>query len=230
MSEFDTAKKSPGVHSLQRKNLLQARQFDDEVQQEIFPTGEKKNLFEGGLVGYDGEEMERVAHQKTAIQHVDSAMEDLASWRDARNAEKNSNELNFNALESDSDDVSAKIKAFVEEELASSAPNKESAHKANYQDPNKQDRLHALIKENEEITKSNPVIDLSSLSLQNLQVSQMQLSRLGTNYLSETELKAAREKLMAQLEADDAALDQLKAKLNTSWDADLDDLLGEPRK
>ena len=233
MSEFDEKKKAA---SLQRKNLLQARLFDDEVQQEIFPVENKKSLAEDVTVQYDDEDNERFRDQKGTMDKLNTVMGDLSSWRDARIRNKGSpsstnNEFNFNALESDNDDVSAKLSAFIEEELFSGAGGSRRVHRIDKKCEATKERLQALIRDSEVRTKATEIVDLSSLSLQNRQMTQLKTSHLGANFQGEKELEATKDHLLSQLEADDAAFEKLQAQLNaSSWDDDLDRLLDEPHK
>ena len=107
--------------SLQRKNLLQARLFDDEVQQEIFPVENKKNVANEVSMQYNSDNNDIYRDQRSALDELNAAIGDLSSWQDARmntDTSSSTNEFNFNALESDEDDVSAKLSAFIEEELS----------------------------------------------------------------------------------------------------------------
>ena len=116
MAEF--AKKTP-KSSLQRKNLLQARLFDDEVQQEIFPAEDKKNPAKDVSIEHTGGNVEAIHNQRGVMEKLDTAIGDLHLLEKCpRNTDmtRSTNELNFND-ESDNDDVRAKLSAFIEKEL-----------------------------------------------------------------------------------------------------------------
>ena len=224
--------------SLQRKNLLQARLFDDEVQQEIFPVENKKNVANEVSMQYNSDNNDIYRDQRSALDELNAAIGDLSSWQDARmntDTSSSTNEFNFNALESDEDDVSAKLSAFIEEELSHGTDGSIDSNRAlggiDQKGESSKERLKTLIKEGGNRTKAVEVVDLSSLLLQDHQMTQLKSSHLGANFQGEKELEATKGDLLAQLEADDAAFEEIQAQLNaSSWDEDLERLLDEPRK
>ena len=78
------------------------------------------------------------------------------------------------------------------------------------------ERLQALIKEGEARTKVTDIVDLSSLSLQNQQMTHLKSTNLGSNFQGEKKLEATKDELLSQLEAQDAAFEKLQAQLNAS--------------
>jgi hypothetical protein len=224
--------------SLQRKNLLQARLFDDEVQQEIFPVENKKNVANEVSMQYNSDNNDIYRDQRSALDELNAAIGDLSSWQDARmntDTSSSTNEFNFNALESDEDDVSAKLSAFIEEELSHGTDGSNDSNRAlggiDQKGESSKERLKTLIKEGGNRTKAVEIVDLSSLLLQDHQMAQLKSSHLGANFQGEKELEATKGDLLAQLEADDAAFEEIQAQLNaSSWDEDLERLLDEPRK
>lgn len=224
--------------SLQRKNLLQARLFDDEVQQEIFPVENKKNVANEVSMQYNSDNNDIYRDQRSALDELNAAIGDLSSWQDARmntDTSSSTNEFNFNALESDEDDVSAKLSAFIEEELSHGTDGSNDSNRAlggiDQKGESSKERLKTLIKEGGNRTKAVEIVDLSSLLLQDHQMTQLKSSHLGANFQGEKELEATKGDLLAQLEADDAAFEEIQAQLNaSSWDEDLERLLDEPRK
>ena len=232
MAEF--ARKTP-KSSLQRKNLLQARLFDDEVQQEIFPAEDKKNPVKDVSIEHTGGNVEAIHNQRGVMEKLDTAIGDLTYWKNARrntDMTRSTSELNFD--ESENDDVRAKLSAFIEKELSLGTDESNDTNRTwggmEQKSEGAKERLQALIKEGEARTKVTDIVDLSSLSLQNQQMTHLKSTNLGSNFQGEKKLEATKDELLSQLEAQDAAFEKLQAQLNASWSEELDDILNEPRK
>ncbi len=225
---------------IQRKNLMHAKILDTEVQQEIFPSDEGDGAIPLYVTG-DKETTERVRYHNSAVQDMDSALGDLSNWR-INNSQKMSSNFASNLLDNDgdSDKSSARLVAFINQELSSGqskVADQDAEQNALSTDLGYM-RLKALMERSNDEKKSDDSRDSSSstftsnLLLSNAEVAQMQSTNLGKQYTGKDQLEATRDALLAELEADDdAAAAMLKLQKQLENDQDLEDIiLGYERK
>ena len=226
---------------IQRKNLMHAKILDTEVQQEIFPPDEGDGAIPLHVTG-DEEMMERARYHNSAVQDMDSALGDLSNWR-INNSQKMSSNFASNLLDNDGDDdkSSARLVAFINEELSSGqskVANQDAVQIALSTDIGYM-RLKALMEKSNDEKKSDDSGDSNSSTFtnnllhSNAEVAQLQSTNLGKQYTGKDQLEATRDALLAELEADDAAGAGAMLALQKQLDNDqqLEDIiLGYERK
>lgn len=209
-----------GGSGIQRKNLMNAKLLDNEVQQEIYPEHSHDegirniSLSDNSAVG--GEMSARVRAQDDAVQDLDSALGDLSLWRDAMK-EQGDSLGSSGFIEGNQDAKYAKLVAFVDEALSSKAKVRSSGSEEEELHDRSHARLQALSKRKDlnEAEEGN----LSTIVASNAELAHMRSSFLGKNYMGLNNLEATKNQLIAELEMDELHIAELEKRINSEcWD------------
>lgn len=205
---------------IQRKNLMKAKLFDSEVQQDIFPelahgdASRNITLSDSSVIG---EEMSaRIRAQAAAVEDIDSALGGLSQWRNALK-EGSSSSIDSSTMIGSENEKYAKLVAFVDEELKVSlnidSDGKEGLHDQSHA------RLRALSKRRDAGGDEKAEGNFAHVISSNAELAHMRSSCLGKDYMGLENLEATKNQLLAELEMDEKQMAKLEKKLNRKrWD------------
>ena len=226
MSRFESEENNGSIYrysgsGIQRKNLMNAKLLDDEVQQDIFPEGSsyvEEKLSESSAVKNEMISA-RVRVQKDAVQDLESALGDLNSWRDTM---KGSSIETSELIAVNEDAKYAKWRAFIDEELYSTTKVHQSSTTQGGLSDNSYARLQALSKR--EDVQEMKQDSLLGVITSNAEVVHMRSSCLGKEFMGLENLKATKNQLLAELEESELHMAELETRINSENWGEIEDL------